>query len=108
MKVPTQKKLLKIYISAAYFTGSIPVYEAILYAAKEAGLIGATLIKGSMGLGHLGRIESKETYPNYDTFPMLIEIIDIPEKVENFIPVAANLLGNHGIIAATEVTVYHP
>ena len=106
MTVPRQSLLLKIYIGEDHYSKGIPVYEEIMWEAKKVNLGGATVIKGSMGLGHIGVLQTKESMRNND-LPVVIEAIDSPEKIHAFIPIAVKLLGNHGIIATSQVTVFH-
>lgn len=107
MTIPTNSLLLKIYIGEKYFSKGIPAYKEILWEAKKFGLGGATVIRCEMGLGHTGSIQEKENQKNND-LPVLIEIVDAPDKIHGFIPVAAALLGNHGLITTvSEVTVFH-
>ena len=104
--MPPRSLLLKIYIGEGCSSKGVPVYEEVLWEAKQYGLSGATVIRGDMGLGHIGVLQDKKNPRNHD-LPVLVEAIDSAEKIQSFIPIAAKLLGNHGIIATCEVTVVH-
>ena len=106
MTIPLHSLLLKIYIGEGYFSAGMPIYEEIMWEAKKLHMGGATVIKGQMGLGHAGVLQNKENARDND-LPVLVEVIDSAEKIQNFIPIVTKLLGNHGIIDTSEVTVVH-
>ena len=106
MTIPSVCLLLRVYIGKELFAGGSPVYEEIVYEAKKANLGGVTVIQAVEGFGHIGVLQSEDN-PHNNDLPVLIEVIDSPEKIRNFIPVVAKLLGNHGLITTSEVHVVH-
>lgn len=106
MTVPLHAALLKIYVGEKFFSKSIPAYQEILWEAKEMGLGGCTVIKCEMGYGHIGVTQSKGD-EKHDDLPVLIEITDSQDKIERFAYVAGKILGNHGLILMSDVTVLH-
>ena len=60
MKMPEEGVLLRIFIgeSDREKGGDRPLYEAIVYRAREAHLAGATVLKGPMGFGRHSRIHT--------------------------------------------------
>lgn len=106
MTIPTTCLLLRIYIGKEHFAGGAPLYEEIVYEAKKASLGGTTVIAGALGFGHIGVLQSEDNPRNND-LPVLIEVVDTPEKIRNFIPIVAKLLGNHGLMTTSEVRVVH-
>jgi PII-like signaling protein len=54
----SQCSLLRIYTEERAKAGSRPLYEAIVLAAREAGLSGATVLRGPMGFGRSHRLHN--------------------------------------------------
>ena len=51
MKIPTEGKLLRIFIGEADKWEGKPLYEEIVLLARKEGMAGATAVKGFMGFG---------------------------------------------------------
>jgi len=86
MHIDGDAKLLRIFIGESDKSHSMPVYEKIVRQAKEAGLAGATVFKGIMGYGGSSRIHTTKILALSDDLPLIIEIVDKIEKIENFLP----------------------
>jgi PII-like signaling protein len=84
MEIKGEAKLLRIFISSTDKFKHSPLYEVIVFAAKRYGLAGATVFKGVMGFGSSSVINSMKFWELSEKLPMVIEIIDESEKVENF------------------------
>jgi PII-like signaling protein len=79
-----EAKLLRIFISNTDMFRHTPLYEAIVFAAKRYDMAGATVLKGVMGFGQSSTIRSIKFWEVTEKLPMVIEIMDEAEKVENF------------------------
>lgn len=104
MTVSSSCMLLRIYIGRKELSRGTPVYETIMWEAKSLHL-GATLIAGLLGIGHVGALQRAETLN--DDLPVIIDVIDTPQKISSFIPVVAKLLGNHGLMTTSTINVVH-
>ena len=51
MKLPSDGKLLRIFIGERDKWRGLPLYEAIVNTARKEKLAGATVLKGCMGFG---------------------------------------------------------
>lgn len=87
MQIQGEAKLLRIFVVESDTTEHIPIYEKIVLAAKAEGLAGATVFKGIMGYGGSNKIHSSKILRLSEDKPLIIEIVDDEEKIENFIPV---------------------
>jgi len=76
--------VLKIYASSTDRLGSELFYEAIVYKAKEAGISGATVFRGMMGYGLSSHIHTSKFWELTEKLPVVIELIDLTEKIESF------------------------
>ncbi|NLT52632.1 MAG: DUF190 domain-containing protein [Ignavibacteria bacterium] len=86
MIIQGEAKLLRIFVGETDKIGSIPVYEKIVFLAKEKNLAGATVYKGVMGFGRNSRIHSAKLLTISEDLPLVVEIVDTEEKITSFIP----------------------
>lgn len=86
MKIPTDGKLLRIFVGEADRWEGLPLYEAIVLEAKKLGLAGATAIKGFMGFGCKSHLHTAKLLRLSQDLPIIIEIIDSEEKIAKFLP----------------------
>ena len=109
MSLPTEGKLLRIFIGENDRWQGRPLYEAIVVEARKRGLAGATVIKGFMGFGAHSRIHTAKLLELSQDLPIIVEIVDAPEKIEAFIPDLEQMVGD-GLITLerAEVRLYRP
>jgi uncharacterized protein len=86
MSIPTEGKLLRIFIGEADRWEGRPLYEAIVEAARRGGLAGATVWKGFMGFGRASRVHTAKVLRLSEDLPVVVEIVDAAEKIEQFLP----------------------
>jgi PII-like signaling protein len=86
MELKGDAKLIRILVGESDKLDHIPVYEKIALEARKAGLAGATVFKGIMGFGKNSRIHTAKILRLSEDMPMVIEIVDEADKVENFLP----------------------
>ncbi len=80
-----EAKLLRIFIGESDKINGMPAYEKIVLLAREKGLAGATVTKGVMGFGKKSIIHTAKILRLSEDLPMIIEIVDKLDKVEDFI-----------------------
>lgn len=78
--------LLRVFVGERARHEHHPLYEAIVRAAREAGLAGATVLRGMMGYGRSGRIESAKILDLSDDLPVVVELVDAEPAIEAFLP----------------------
>lgn len=100
MAVREEAVLLRIFMGERERHGHHPLYEAIVRAARDAGLAGATVLRGMMGYGRSGRIESAKILDLSDDLPVVVEIVDSAERIEAFLPALEGMIGSG--LATTE------
>jgi uncharacterized protein len=91
MQTDTEAKLLRIFIGESDKYNGRPVYEEIVLKARAANLAGATVIKGIMGFGANSKIHTSKLLTLSEDMPLIVEIVDSLEKIENFIPTINNI-----------------
>src|SRR5690625_764899 len=86
MKLPEEGCLLRIFIGESDRWHGRPAHEAIVHRAKEAGLAGATVLRGVIGFGAHSRLHTYKILRLSEDLPIVIEIVDSQEKIDMFLP----------------------
>lgn len=84
MELSSNAKLMRIFISSTDKFRHAPIYEVVVFAARRYGLAGATVLKGVMGYGGSSDISNNRFWEITEKLPMVVEIVDEAEKIENF------------------------
>jgi hypothetical protein len=104
MKIPEQGKLLRIFIGEADKWQGRPLYEALVAAARDQGLAGATVVKGAMGYGCKSHMHTAKFLRVSEDLPIIIEIVDEEEKIKAFLPTLDSMV-REGLITLEKVQV---
>jgi len=86
MKLSEKGVLLRIFISENDTVDGKALYELIVMKAKEAGLAGATVLRGVMGFGYHSRMHTSKILRLSEELPLVVEIIDTRENLEKLLP----------------------
>jgi PII-like signaling protein len=106
MKLPTEGKLLRIFVGEADRWEGRPLYEAIVEAARRSGLAGATAWKGFMGFGASSRVHTAKVLRLSEDLPVVIEIVDAAEKIEAFLP-ALDRMVQEGLVTLERAEIIY-
>ena len=106
MQIPTDAVLLRIFLGESDHWEHKPLYEAIVLAAREAHLAGATVLRGPMGFGKSSRLHTTKILQLSMDLPLVIEIVDSEEKINAFLPVLDQMIGG-GLVTMEKVKVLH-
>ena len=104
MDVPRDAMLLRVLIGEDDKYEGRPLYEAIVLAAREAGLAGATVLRGPMGFGHSSRLHTTKILRLSEDLPLIIEIVDSEERIWAFLPRLDPMMGS-GLVTLEKVQV---
>ncbi|MCC7402192.1 MAG: DUF190 domain-containing protein [Chitinophagaceae bacterium] len=105
-----QSKLLRIFLGEADRFNHRLLYEEILFAAKEKGLAGGTVLRGIMSFGASTRIHRARLIELSEDLPIIVEIVDTAEKIDAFLHVVNDLFekcGRGGLITVEKVDVLY-
>jgi PII-like signaling protein len=102
----TTAHVLRIYVGENLRHGPLPVYETLLNRARVMKMAGATVFKSPKGYGH-AETAGSHAYRMSIEAPVILEIVDTPENIHNFIPAAKELLQNHGLMTVHATTIVH-
>ena len=78
--------LLRIFLGEDDRYRHLPLYEAIVLKAREKRLAGATVLRGPLGFGKSSHMHATKILRLSSDLPMVIEIVDTPEKISAFLP----------------------
>ncbi len=106
MEIPEEGYLLRVFIGESDKHGHIPLYEAIVLRAREAGLAGATVLRGLMGFGRHSVLHTAKILRLSEDLPMVVEIVDSLEKIEAFLPELDHMVRD-GLVTLERVRVIH-
>jgi PII-like signaling protein len=84
VEISGQAVLLRIFVGESDKLGHLPLFEVIVKKARDAGLAGATVLKGVLGYGATARIRTTKILDLSSDLSMVIEIVDEQSKVETF------------------------
>lgn len=110
MKLEGEGKLLRIFIGEADKLGHKPLYEAFVMKARELGLAGATVLRGVESFGAGSRIHTAKILRLSEDLPLIIEIVDTEEKIDDFVRVAGEMFeqaGCGGLITEERAHIIH-
>jgi uncharacterized protein len=104
MQIPREAVLLRIFFGENDKFQRRPLHEAIVLKAREMHLGGATVLRGHIGFGHSSRVHSTKFLRLSQDLPVVVEIIDSQEKIDNFLPVLDGMMSS-GLITMERAEV---
>ena len=104
MNLPHEAVLLRIFIGESDKTEGRPLYEAIVQEARHRGLAGATVLRGFYGFGAASRIHTSKVLRLSEDLPIIVEIVDEQEKIEQFLPALDEMI-DEGLVTLEKVRI---
>ena len=104
MEMPCDVDLLRVFVGERQKHKGRPVYEAIVEAARERGLMGATVLRGVMGFGSHCKLHTAKVLMLSEDLPMVVEIVDTEERIRDFIPVIKEM-SHKGLVTLEKIQI---
>src|SRR5437764_11952519 len=104
MQIPRNAALFRISVGADDRLNHLPPHEAIVLKAREMHLGGATVLRGHVGFGHSSRIHTTKILRLSQDLPVVVEIVDAQEKIDQFLPVLDGMMSS-GLVTIEKVQV---
>jgi hypothetical protein len=104
IKIEGEGQLLRIFIGESDRWEGRPLHEAIVRKAREAGLAGATVLRGLEGFGANSRIHTTKILRLSEDLPIVIEIVDQVERIQAALPELERMV-SEGLITLEKVHV---
>lgn len=105
MKLPSEGRLLRIFIGESNRYQGQPLYEWLVIKAKEQGLAGATVIRGIMGYGANSMIHTSKIMRLSMDLPIVVECVDTREKIDAFLSLIDSVLQD-GLVTLEDIRVH--
>ncbi len=102
MEAPRDAILLRVFIGESDRAAGRPLHRAIVDAAFKAKLAGATVFQGPLSYGHGDRVNDEFNVDAPGNLPAIVEIIDIEEKIDAFLPKLNAMIGT-GLVTLEKV-----
>ena len=103
-RVTAQAIRLSVYIGESDRHGHTPLHTEIVQRARAAGLAGATVLRGVEGFGASSVIHTSRLLTMSEDLPMVVVIIDTPDRVDGFLPVLDELI-DEGLVVRETVDI---
>ena len=104
IKLPHEAELLRVFIGESDRWHNRPLYEGIVLEARQRGMAGATVVRGLMGFGAHSRLHTAKILELSEDLPLVVEIVDTPEKIADFLPRLDQMIGE-GLVTLEKVRV---
>ena len=102
MELPRDAILLRIFLEESDELEGDPVFRKIVLKAREMNLAGATVLRGPLGFGRSTHLHTTATFHLSADLPIVIEIVDTEEKIQEFL-VAVEAIVGAGLITLEKV-----
>jgi PII-like signaling protein len=96
--------MLRIHFNGEDKSQGMPLQEAILEASRSQEMMFAIAYRGVEGFGSSARIHRQTALSGAKTAPVMMTIIDRPEKINQFMPLLDRTV-EEGLIAISSVEV---
>src|SRR5262245_59560730 len=108
MKISEEGQLLRVFVGESDKWEGKPLYEALVFKAREMGLAGATMLRGLMGYGAASRVHTAKILRLSEDLPVIVEIVDSSEKIASFLPIIDEMV-QEGLVTLERVQIilYH-
>jgi uncharacterized protein len=89
---PKESVLLRIFTGDNHRYHHRPLFEAIVLKARDLRLAGTTVLHGTLGFGKSSRLHEAGRRLFSPDLPVVIEIVDSPDKIDAFLPVLEEMM----------------
>jgi PII-like signaling protein len=104
MKLEGPAERLTIFIGETDQHGHRPLYSEIIERAHDAGLAGATAVRGFEGFGASSRIHTSRILRMSEDLPVIVIIVDEPDRIAAFLPTLDELV-SEGLVVRENVEI---
>ncbi|GAB2658312.1 DUF190 domain-containing protein [Saccharopolyspora gloriosae] len=75
-----------------------PLYHEIVKRARDAGLAGATVLRGVEGYGTSSRVHTTRLLDLAEDLPILVVVVDSEQRIRAFLPELDELITDGAVI----------
>lgn len=96
--------LVRVYLGESDTWHGRPLYQVIVERMRDAGLAGATVLRGIEGFGAKQHLHTTRILRLSEDLPILVEAVDTEEKIRGILPILDELLGD-GLMTLERVEI---
>ncbi|OGR49902.1 MAG: hypothetical protein A2X40_06060 [Elusimicrobia bacterium GWC2_65_9] len=98
-------QLLRIFMGESDQWEGRPLHQAIVEAARQEGLAGASVFKGFMGYGRNSELHTANLLRLSEDLPVVVEIVDESPKLARFLRRHVNRMMRDGLVTVEKARV---
>jgi len=102
--LPAKAERLTVYLDQPARHGGVAGFVEIVRRARLMGMAGATVLQAVEGFGESVGVHRRHALAVKDDVPVVITIIDTPERIDAFVPEIEHLMP-HGLLVRQPVEV---
>ncbi|MGE4422002.1 MAG: DUF190 domain-containing protein [Pseudodesulfovibrio sp.] len=107
MKIQGKAEVLRIYIGDSDRLGGRLLHEAIVEEARKRGMVGATVMRGTIGFGANSLVHTAKILRLSEDLPVVVEIVDKPDRIAAFLPLLEDMVSEGTITRHTVQATFH-
>lgn len=100
----TEAALLRIFVGEDDRRQGAPLYGAIVHALYDAGISGATVLKGIEGFGARHNVHTARALEYSDNLPVVVEVLEEEAAILRIIPLLREMIDT-GLITVERASV---
>jgi uncharacterized protein len=104
VKIEGEGRRLRVYVGESDTWHGKPLYEAIVLRAREAGLAGATVVRGLEGYGASTHLHTTRLLELSSDLPVVIELVDRVDRIDGFLPMLDEMVAE-GLVTSEPVHI---
>lgn len=104
MKLEGPGERLTIFVGETDQHHHRPLYTEIVERAQQAGLAGATVLRGIEGFGASSHIHTTRILRLSEDLPVVIVIVDKSERIDAFLPTLDELI-TEGLVVREDIDI---
>lgn len=91
--IPESASVLRVYVNGSQRYRGKPLYQAVVDTAREMHLAGASVFLVDLAYGTHRRLHDARSEYGFVDIPVVIEIVDAPDRVEELLSRMDPMLG---------------
>lgn len=95
---------LQVFIGEDDLWHHKPLFHEIVRRAREAGLAGATVLRGCEGYGGHSLVHTTRLLDMAEDLPIVVVIVDLEDRIRAFLPQLDEIIGD-GTVLLDEVQI---
>ena len=110
VQLERNSRLLRIFIGEMDKYHHQSLFEALVYAAREQGIAGATVLRGMLSYGASSRIHTSKLLDLSFDLPVVVEMVDQREKIDAFLETVNRMIeesGGGALVTVENTEVIH-